>query len=39
MIVRKSYTTQDIHDFFERLTENFYIEHRGKLRPAAVIPP
>lgn len=29
-------TTQDIHDFFERLTENFYIEHRGKLRPAAM---
>jgi hypothetical protein len=28
--------TQDIHDFFERLTENFYIEHRGKLRPAAM---
>lgn len=29
-------TTQDIHNFFERITENFYIQHRGKLRPAAM---
>lgn len=29
-------TPQDIHNFFERITENFYIQHRGKLRPAAM---
>ena len=27
---------QDIHNFFKRLIEQFYIEYRGKLRPAAM---
>ncbi|WP_205838017.1 hypothetical protein, partial [Neisseria meningitidis] len=29
-------TAQDIQNFFKSLIENFYIEHRGKLRPAAM---